>query len=115
MKAKSDAEDGLKSQIENLMKKWFIRVNVDKDVMKIIADIDMTENQKERMEQLFHQKTIAELFELYPRWCINKMDKPDEVCSTCIKVLATFTVPSRNLLFLSLMTGLVGTSNKPPL
>ena len=113
MKAKSDAEDGL--EIGCLMTGLLIRDNDDKDVMEIIAGIDMTENQKERMKQLFHQKTIAELFELYPRWCINKMDKPDEVCSTCIKVLATFTVPSRNLLFLSLMTGLVGTSSKPPL
>ena len=94
MKAVNRAEKGL--PVQKLMEGLLYRENADKDV--IIAAI-ASNTEQERMKQLFHQKTIAEFLELYPKWDIDKMDKPDEVCSTCIQVRVTFTIPSLNTVF----------------
>ncbi len=67
----------------------------------IIAAIPK-EEQQERLKQLFHRKTIAELLELYPNWCINEMAEPDEVSSTCLEGHATLTIPSYDNVFYTL-------------
>ena len=94
MKAKDCAEKDL--PVRKIMDKLLNSVAVDMDV--IIADIPKKE-QQEGLKRLFHRKTIAELLELYPNWCINEMDKPDEVCATCLEVHAAFTIPSCNTVF----------------
>jgi len=94
MKAVNCAEKGL--PVQKLMEGLFNRENADKDV--VIAAIARN-SQQEGMKRLFHRKTIAELFELYPSWRIDKMDKCDEVCSTYIVVHVIFTIPSLNTVF----------------
>lgn len=56
----------------------------------IIADITSITTQQEGLKQLFHQKTFAELFDLYPKWPTCDRPKPEKVSPACIEVCGIY-------------------------
>ena len=94
-KATEVAEEGLPTNLVNKLMDGLLK---DKSTDKIIADITSITKQQKGLKQLFHQKTFAELFDLYPTWPTCDWSKPEKV-SPCIEVHATFTIPPRNTPF----------------
>ncbi len=97
-KATEVAEEGLPTNlVQKLMDGLLKDKSTDKD--DIIADITSITKQQKGLKQLFHQKTFAELFDLYPKWPTCDRPKPEKVSPACIEVHTAFTIPPRNTPF----------------
>ena len=92
MEAATVAGKGL--PVKKLMDGLLKDKSTDKD--DIITSIAI---QQKGLKQLFHQKTFAELFDLYPDWPTRDRYKPEKVSPACIEVHATFTIPPCNTPF----------------
>lgn len=82
--AKEAAELGVRG-VRKLMR-GLLHNDTPTDKDDIIDSIAPTREQRKGLKELFRQKSIAELVEIYPTWKIDEMEEPGVVSSISIRI-----------------------------